>query len=142
MPTTNPATDPRVLHIAKRTRAWAEALARRHGFPPDLCGLCATASAQLMLALRAKGYDAVFHENYGHCFVVLNGYIIDITATQFGKRNKVFIHQYPLPKRGEWKDYWWTRSKARTFNGVRRIQRRQDWFEIERAERYIKAARQ
>lgn len=55
----------------------------------DLCGACAIASVALCEVLRHKGYKATLmateSENMGcHFWVEVSGYIIDITATQFG----------------------------------------------------------
>ncbi len=75
--------------------------------PNDLCGACGIASWLLTKVCRKLGYNAKFvmgvfinnHDAFGfttpantHCWVVVNDLIIiDVTATQFGITDKVFV---------------------------------------------------
>jgi hypothetical protein len=67
-----------------------------NGIYEDLCGACAICSVALCKSLKKFGYkpDLVngMYEGYAcHCWVELDGKIYDITATQFGLKDKVFI---------------------------------------------------
>lgn len=78
-----------VYNIAKRSRLWAEARAKSYGYPYDLCGMCAITAGHLHRALRQAGFKSVIACGPFHCFVLLNGYVVDVTATQFeGHRNR------------------------------------------------------
>ena len=63
-------------------------------FPLDLCGSCAIVSAILFKVLKDGGYNPFFWcgENFcqggGHCWVEVDGFIVDLTATQFAKKYK------------------------------------------------------
>ena len=62
----------------------------------DLCGACAICSVALCKSLKRFGYKAdLVHGMYQgyacHCWVELDGKIYDMTATQFGIIEKVFI---------------------------------------------------
>lgn len=49
--------------------------------------MCAPASLKLWLSLNAAGIKAKIAESAYHVFVLENsGYIVDVTATQFGKK--------------------------------------------------------
>lgn len=71
--------------IALKAREWAEG--NRGHCPPSLEMMCARASGELFKKLKRAGYkpELVFIEF--HCFVVCEGYIIDITATQYNYTN-------------------------------------------------------
>lgn len=82
-----------VIDLAHKVRVAVEELA--NGLEPswmivkeDLAGMCAVASRALCTVLRNHGYKAKFvlaQYCFGsHCWVELDGWIIDITATQFG----------------------------------------------------------
>jgi len=51
-----------------------------------LCGACGVAAYTLTQRLIRLGYDAKFCWNSwdGHCFTEIDGYILDVTATQYG----------------------------------------------------------
>lgn len=92
-----------VLALAEFARKWSEKTARTEGFPTDLNGFCARATVKLFNLLKAANYDPIIGCAHGHTYVILEGKIIDITATQFPRtRSKpVYIidadqvrHQY------------------------------------------------
>lgn len=72
-----------ILKVAKKVRHWADKLARRKGLDPSLCGLCAKASSRLWLELKNVGIQAKLLANYGHVFLEVGDFVVDITATQF-----------------------------------------------------------
>jgi len=79
-----------VIHkCAEETRRWAEANANELQRERELWGMCARASAHLLVRLRARGLDAVVHVARvpmgGHAFVQVGEYIVDVTATQFSE---------------------------------------------------------
>ena len=49
----------------------------------DLSGMCAIASAKLWNDLSSIGIKSEIHYGDSHVFLVLNGLIVDVTATQF-----------------------------------------------------------
>ena len=77
-----------LYQIAKACREWAEKFAKKtDDYPKNLCGMCAIASAKVFIELKNKGYRPELRlwmgEWGGHCFVVVDDHIVDITATQF-----------------------------------------------------------
>jgi len=97
-----------VTCIAKRVRAWTEAKASKYGYAANLQGLCGIASRKLFRELKRAGYSPTigYARNYfygGHAFVVLNGRIVDVTATQFRCRQKVVVSKLGVSKRWYWK---------------------------------------
>ena len=64
----------------------------------DLMGKCAIASFRLQRALHEAGFQADFvlgsFIDSDHCWVSCSGWIVDITATQFGPFNRVYITEY------------------------------------------------
>ncbi len=84
----------KVLPIALRVRDWTQRKADAANFNPhNLCGWCAISAAHLFRELKRAGIDSELHYVGGHCFVVVNDYIVDVTATQFKelRSEKVFI---------------------------------------------------
>lgn len=79
------------LHlIASRARRWAMRNRQRAEMPYDLTGMCGIASGKLWSMLTESGFNArIAIRNKvgdGHCFVIVDNYIVDVTATQFGLR--------------------------------------------------------
>ena len=83
--------DAKILEIARTVRLAAEQV---RTIPTDLEGACASASYVLWKHLRKQGYDADFimgsYHGFNHCWVEIEDRILDITATQFGVRKKVY----------------------------------------------------
>ena len=87
----------KVLPIARSVRKWAERKAEAAKYNPDtLCGWCAIASAHLFRALKNEGIESELHYVSGHCFVVVDDYVVDVTATQFAelRAGDVFIKHH------------------------------------------------
>jgi len=86
-----------VKSIARKIRKAFEEIEKKEGsygdVPGDLGGYCGRASVQLYLACRRKGIKVVMAEGEGHMFNVYNGRIIDVTATQFGVPEKIFVRK-------------------------------------------------
>ena len=84
----------KILRIARKTRAWAELNRDAGGFPFDLNGMCAIAAMKLFDDLTQQGFAAHIainnRVNMGHCFVIVDNHVVDVTATQFGKETVFF----------------------------------------------------
>ena len=101
----------RKVRLAQQVRRKVEQCAMLHDFPEDLGGLCAEASFALLRVFKANGYKAQVAclvadqldepPSIGHCWVVSDGIAFDITATQFGRRSKVYLPK-SLEKYKKW----------------------------------------
>ena len=90
--------------IAKLARAKCEKVNNKHKlFPDTLDGMCGIASAYLFNQLKKHKLNPTLAENHGHCFVLCGGYVIDITASQFGFRRVVIEEKEELRGDGWWK---------------------------------------
>lgn len=94
---------PEVLALANKIRNSFEALAIRGNNNLNLSGYCWRASIQLFLAAKERNIDIKIAASDTHVFNVFNGYIIDITATQFKKKKKVWVAKYC---KGNFKKHW------------------------------------
>ena len=85
--------DKKILTIATETRSWAEK--HVYCFSDDLEGLCAIASVELFRRLKQQKIEAKIHlashDEFLHCYVTVNDYVVDLTATQFGHSDKVVV---------------------------------------------------
>ena len=87
--------------IAIEVRHWAENVAllaekdNHQGWDSDLTNMCVLVSSVLAQRLYESGFTSVKLADSGcHSFVLLDDWIIDLTATQFGDFDKVFIAAY------------------------------------------------
>jgi len=73
--------------IAKRVRYQAEKIAEQHDFSDDLECFCSHGAQLLFREMRKAKFKPriVVCENdlFGHCFVKIRNYIVDVTASQF-----------------------------------------------------------
>jgi len=95
----NPDIRKKILKIAYRVRRECENIQSNNSdcFPPDLGGLCAISSVKLHKELEKSGIKTEIAITKTHCFLLFKGkYVIDITATQFGFKERVLI--IPLSK--------------------------------------------
>jgi hypothetical protein len=80
----------KLVKIAKQVRGWAEKNKEEYEVnDTDLCGMCAVASAMIFKKLEEKKiiceiFESESEKHGSHVFVVAGGYIIDVTATQYG----------------------------------------------------------
>ena len=93
----------KVKHIARGVRKAFEEIEKGDRGPfrvrnEMLAGYCGRASTQLYLACRRAGIRVGLKEGRGHMFNTYKGRIIDVTATQFGERNKVVVRKIPESK--------------------------------------------
>lgn len=124
----------KMYRIALRTREWAEKLAKRKDLAEDLCGLCAIASGHLHRELRNEGYRSVLATHDNHCFVLLNGYVVDVTASQFEgyERKRVVLQPLRKLRQKHATDAWWAPKwdivhTSTTRRGMRKYQVDQGW---------------
>lgn len=83
----------KIIKVAKIVRSQFE---KEFGkIYPTLKGCCGLASYRIYRMSRYNGlYPSVVHGHYNgilHSWIEYYGYIIDITATQFGEREKIFV---------------------------------------------------
>jgi hypothetical protein len=96
----------KLLSYARKARRWAERLEEKECeeydcFPRDLGGYCVIASIYLYKLLRDAGLNPRVIFNEDHAFVVCQGYLIDVTATQFNfcfKNDELATIDDPHPK--------------------------------------------
>lgn len=99
-----------ILSCARRVRAWTKRQAHKYydmSFderidsqddyyeidPSDLMGGCAIASTRLFLELQKLGIPAELCVTHTHAFLVVDGHILDVTATQF----KLYTIEFEFP---------------------------------------------
>lgn len=119
----------KVREVASKAREWAEIKQRKYQFlfRPDLCGMCAKASGYLFELLSKEGIKAKIAINDKHCFVIVNDYIVDITATQYG-REKIYI--IPLAEaENQYYNYWTVTATFDNIEVVRNYQESEGWAE-------------
>jgi len=117
----------KVLLIAKRVRQWTQEKAEKAKYNTHtLCGWCAISSAHLFRELRKENIQAELHYVSGHCFVVVDDYIVDVTATQFSELDAkdVFIMHHKAAQ-----EYWFYRTEQvfYTPSELREHQFRESW---------------
>lgn len=85
---------PVIVKVAKKTREIFDiANAEYKTFKPHLKGACAMASACIFDELIALGLSPKIVSSATHTWVVCDGWLIDVTATQFGQP-KIVIRNY------------------------------------------------
>jgi hypothetical protein len=105
----NVAEKRKCYNAARRARRWAEANWHRFEvFDEDLEGMCGIASCILLQELEKEGIDAKIYEAECHAYVMYDGYIIDVTATQFGGPKIMFR------RRKKEESYEWYAGKSFT----------------------------
>lgn len=118
-----------VKEVAHNVRAWAEKYAakHRHYFPVDLGGLCAIASRRIHAQLKRKGIPSTLHlyegDWYGHCFVTVGNYVVDVTATQFRVRGKVMV----IPRASAKREFWQSTKRFKSEKELLAYQRDIRW---------------
>jgi len=80
-----------LVRIAYKVRDAFEEIGQKEQLPQDLCGLCLRSSVQLFVAAKYFGIDIQVIGGYGHCYTMRDGYIIDVTATQFCETERVLV---------------------------------------------------
>jgi hypothetical protein len=81
----------RLLGLARKIRLALEKVAIENGYNDDLGGLCYDATLILSEIASQSNIEVELAQGYGHWFVLYNDMIVDITATQFGVKEKVMV---------------------------------------------------
>lgn len=122
-----------IRKIAYQTRQWAEKVAKKYPDffdKEDLCCMCGVASGKLLWMLKQSGIKAQIAVSNCHTFVLWNGYVVDITATQISRsRKKVEVFRESMIGEMNDRDLWWYNIEHR-FNSVIafiKFQREVDW---------------
>jgi len=99
--------------IARQVRMELESFVGNHpnfNSQPHLGGLCGYGSVMLHEALKKAGYKSKIASGGGHWFVVCEGFLCDITASQFGQA-KIVVRDYEKVKQGilsgNYQMNWW-----------------------------------
>jgi len=131
----------KIIEIAIKVRQDAEKRAKGM-FGADLCGMCAIASAMLFEELVAHNIPAAIVANDMHCWVHVRldkWYAVDLTATQFGYREKVlFVEASKILqaaerdlRRDRYAGAWERQHTFKTVRGLRLWQKRAGWPEMQ-----------
>jgi hypothetical protein len=113
--------DPTIINIASTVRSWAEQRAARLGdsTPSELDCYCGIASTKMSLMLNEVhiGHRIALSQcSYGsHAFVLVNNYIVDVTATQFGEEDRIFVRHSRHPSLNWYHRFNRTFKSARSF---------------------------
>lgn len=82
----------RLIRLARVVRSAYEKIYGKYSdLDSDLGGACFDASRQLFRLARDNGIAVEIGIGDGHAFVLLGDTVVDVTATQFGKRQKVLV---------------------------------------------------
>jgi hypothetical protein len=110
--------------IAKQVRIFCEKYREQKKlWKEDLGGMCAIASYLIFDILKENEYEptlvhAEINPIGGHCFILCNDYLIDVTATQFGEKEKVIVKKY---SELEQKDFWKRNTFINSKKGIQSL---------------------
>jgi hypothetical protein len=106
-------------------------------FSSSLAECCAIASGRLYKELVKEGFKPVIVEttytdrneedDYGHCYILVDGYVLDVTATQFGQSEPVCLFKYGVHKsKREKSEFWyWYSDNQKYFNSIKELRKQQ-----------------
>jgi hypothetical protein len=128
----NKSTRDIVKDIANDVRDWCEWQAEDVDYNVEtLEGWCAIASAELHTRLLHASINADLHmwesgDGPCHCFVVVDDYVVDVTATQFKEfhNRPILIMHY---KEAEVYEYYRSTHTFGRAKDLRRYQKREGW---------------
>lgn len=119
-----------VKTVAEEVRHWVEKKDAALKWPTrDMNGWCAIASGQLARRLAMEGVQAMLHlqqSDFGcHVYCVVDDYVVDVTATQFGKAFKkvVIMHH----REAEAYEHWQSCDMFADADELRAHQKRTKW---------------
>ncbi|MDO9141798.1 MAG: hypothetical protein Q7U38_15875 [Methylobacter sp.] len=98
-----------LLETARPARRWAMRHRIRFNCGDDLAGMCAIASGYLHRLFNKVGIESFLCVNHEHCFVLANGYIVDITATQYGLKPVTIVEVEKA-----YQEFWVIEKKFKT----------------------------
>lgn len=93
----------RLIRLAQIVRRAYEKI---YGENSDLGGACFDASRQLFRLAKDNGLAVEIGFGADHAFVLLGDTIVDVTATQFGKRRKVVVANRRWLQKQRLDGYW------------------------------------
>lgn len=129
----------KIREIAKQARRWGERIAENYeeldSSTEELEYLCAICSAHLFCLLKKEGYDPVIVENDEHCFVLCDGKLVDVTASQFNKNPKVICREYI---EDEEISYWQIENQYDSVERFMLFQNHSDWPDNQKASKFKK----
>jgi hypothetical protein len=101
-----------VSSIAQDIRSKAEKLY------DDCSELCGFASYEIFCAMQKAGLQPIFASNRQHAFIMWEGYIVDVTATQFSRRKypKIIIKKRSSIKKIP--DFWEIETLCKSRSGM------------------------
>lgn len=101
----------KLQELAHKIRRKSEIYARKHNYENNLEQLCMITSYALGKEMKKLGMRPKFIEGNNevgcnlHCWIEWRGLVIDLTATQFGCPDKVFIKRLADMDGNEYYDY-------------------------------------
>lgn len=118
-----------VRKTAESVRSWCienmHQLNKR-GYDKHLTGMCAIASAKLFDRLEQLGYTPTIGiaelDDSSHVFVLVDDFIVDVTATQFGRNSVEIIHSKLAT---DW--YWQLHYECYSIKELLKHQKRNGW---------------
>lgn len=116
----------KIKRIASNTRKWAEKYRTQEhqDFGSDLAGMCGIAAYELFKRLDKAGLKPKYCFGDGHAFVKCDGYIVDVTATQFDDGHpEVTIR----PTRSKPYEYWKRPLEFRSRSRIIETLQEDDW---------------
>lgn len=97
----------RLIELAKIVRRAFE----KFYHDEKLSTCCYRASLELFLLAKVEGIDVKIAGNWGHVFCLFGDAVIDLTAAQFGHKDKIAIGRV-----GEWLIFWNVNWSGRTLD--------------------------
>ena len=103
---------------AEKVRKWA---IRKNDYSYDLMNLCVTCSYMIFRVLDRYKLEPEFCNIFvgpgSHAFVYCQGYIIDVTATQFKVKTEVVVRK----NEGKHRLYFWNLKQAQRFSNIKEV---------------------
>jgi hypothetical protein len=100
-------------------------------FPDTLEGCCSIASGRLFKELSKNGFHPIIvevdndSEMCCHCFIICNGYLVDITATQFDQ-DPICIFRRKIHNNDQRNEFWyWYWKKRIYYHSVHELKKKQ-----------------
>lgn len=127
-----------LVRLARQARKAAEIIVKEENLPRKMHGMCARASAILFELLYEAGFKPYICFGYGHCFLEVEDYLVDITASQFGYSKIFIVHLDDLFSKLKPRDQdaairhqgYWDRDPENAYDNIKEAiqhQDRNDW---------------
>lgn len=108
-----------ILKDARYVRSWA----LKNYAPTNLRGWCGVCSRKIFQRLIDKGFHPTFckvkSKGRWHCYVSCFGYIVDVTASQFGDQFKKII---VMKERDELNEWFWNKDRAEEVDTIEEVE--------------------